>query len=100
MNVPINIKDTSTSGKCERIEVAKKDSWRVTSKFKFSGGATYEIDTHTMSEERNITVNVIVKHGIASFRTGNRIFKCVFGEDDGKLYCKFKADNLKPLKCK
>ena len=38
-----------------------------------------------------------LKNGIASFRTGNKRFKCVYGEDDGKLYCTFKTDNLNPL---
>ena len=48
-------------------------------------------------EEYGRQIDVIVKNGIASFRTGNRIFECVFGEEDGKLCCKFKADDLKPL---
>ena len=52
INVPTNIKDMS--GKSERIEVFEKDSWRVTEKFKFNGGATYEVTSHTMSERRNV----------------------------------------------
>ena len=32
INVPINVKDMS--GKCERIEIAREDSWRVTAKLK------------------------------------------------------------------
>ena len=42
-------------------------------------------------------IDVIVKNGIASLRTGNKIFKYVVGEEDGKLYCKFMIDNLKQL---
>ena len=119
INVPINIKDMS--GKCERIEIARDDSWRVTAKFKFNGGTMYQVTSHAMREKRNVErvksgvsfinyfpvrkaleeygrqIDVIVKNGIASFRTGNKIFKYVVGEEDSKLYCKVKADNLKPL---
>ena len=46
-------------------------------------------------EEYRRQIDEIVKNGIASFRTGNKIFKYVVGEEDGKLYCKFMTDNLK-----
>ena len=119
INVPMNV--NGMNGKCERIEVFEEDSWRVTAKFKFSDGDIYQINSHTMSERRDVErlkpgvsftnyfhskrtlneygrhVDVLVKDGIASFRTGNKRFKYVYGEEDGKLYCKFKTDNLKPL---
>ena len=119
INVPINVKDMS--GKCERIEITREDSWSVTAKFKFNNRTMYQVTSHTMSEKRNIErvksgvsfndyfpvrkileeyrrqIDVIVKNGIASFRTGNKIFKYVVGEEDGKLYCKFMIDNLKQL---
>ena len=107
--------------KCERIEVFEEDSWRVTAKFKFSGGDIYQITSHTMSERRDVEriksgisfnnylfakrvlneygrqIDVLVKNGIASFRTGNIRFKHVYGEEDGKLCCTFKIDNLNSL---
>ena len=52
INVPINVKDMS--GKCERIEIAREDSWRVTAKFKFNSGTMYQVASHTMSEKRNM----------------------------------------------
>ena len=119
INVPINVKNVS--GKCERTEIAREDSWKVTAKFKFNSGPMYQVTSHTMSEKRNVErvksgvsfndyfpvrkileeyrrqIDVIVKNGIASFRTGNKIFKYVDGEEDGELYCKFMIDNLKQL---
>ena len=119
INVPINIKDVG--GKCEKIEVVGEDSWRVAAKFKFNSEVTYEVLSHMMSEKRNIKIvrsgvsfinyfpvrkileeqqrqiDVIVKNKIASFKTENKIFKFIVGEEEGKLYCKFMKDNLKPL---
>ena len=115
----MNVKDVN--GKCERIEVVEEDSWTVAAKFKFSHGSMYEVTSHTMSDRRDIErlktgisfnnylfskralneygrqIDVLVKNGIASFRTGNKRFKYVYGEEDGKLYCTFKMDNLNPL---
>ena len=51
INIPMNVKDMS--GKCERIEITREDSWRVTAKFKFNGGTIYQVTSHTMSEKRN-----------------------------------------------
>ena len=42
------------NGKCERIDVFEEDSWRVTVKFKFSGGDIYQITSLTMSERRDV----------------------------------------------
>ena len=116
----MNVKDVN--GKCERIKVVEEDSWKVAAKFKFRDGSMYEVTGHTMSDRRDIErlktgisfnnylfakralneygrqIDALVKNGIDSFRTGNKRFKYVYGEDeDGKLYCTFKIDNLKPL---
>ena len=55
INVPINVKDMS--GKCERIEIAREDSWRVAAKFKFNSGTICQVTSHTMSGKRNIELN-------------------------------------------
>ena len=52
INVPINVKEMS--GKCERMEIAREDSWRVTARFKFNSRTMYQVTSHTMSEKRNI----------------------------------------------
>ena len=39
-------------------------------------------------------VDVLIKDGIASFRTGNKRFRYVCGEEDGELHC---VHNLDPL---
>ena len=81
----------------------------------------YQVTSHTMSEKRNIErvksgvssndylnakkaleaygrrVDVLVKDGIPSFRTGNKRFKYVCGEEDGELHYVFKMHNLDPL---
>ena len=84
----------------------------------------YKVTSNTMSDRRDVErvklsvsfknyfsarkalevyrrrIDVLVKDGIASFRTGNKRFKYVCGEEDGKLYCEFKIDNLTSLnKC-
>ena len=116
INVPINLKDLGV--KCERIEIFEEDSWRANAKFEFKDGATYRVSSHTLSDKRDIVrlksfnnyfyakrtlneygrkIDVLVKNGIASFRTGNLRFKYVLRDEDGELYCKFMVDNLKPL---
>ena len=119
INVPINVKEVV--GECERIEIFEEDSWRVTVRLTFKDGNKYEVTSNTMSGKRDIErtksgvsfknylnaknaleaygrrVDVLVKDGIASFRTGNKRFKYVCGEEDGELHCVFKMDNLDPL---
>ena len=119
INVPIDVK--GMSGECERIEIFEEDSWRVTAGFRFKDGTKYEVTSNTMSDRRDVErvkssvsfknyfsarkalevyrrmINVLVKDGIAFFRTGNKRFKYVCGEEDGELYCEFKIDNLTPL---
>ena len=119
INVPIDVK--GMSGECERTEIFEEDSWRVTARFRFKDGTKYEVTSNTMSDRRDVErvkssvsfknyfsarkvlkmyrrrIDVLVKDGIASFRTGNKRFKYVCGEEDGELYCEFKKDNLTPL---
>ena len=109
------------SGECERIEIFEEDSCRVTARFKFKDGTKYEVTSNTMNDRRDVErvkssvyfkncfsarkalemyrkrIDVLVKDGIASFRTENKMFKYVCGEEDGELYCKFKIDNFIPL---